>query len=394
MTRHLTILGSTGSIGVNTLDVVARHPGRCRVLALTGNSRVDLLCEQCLRFAPRYAVVTGEDEAEKLRGLLAAASCTTEVLCGMEALEQVAALPEVDTVMAAIVGAAGLRPTLAAARAGKRVLLANKEALVMAGDLFMRTVRDSGAQLLPIDSEHNAIFQCLPHGFSGDFPGAGIERILLTASGGPFRTLPLEQLADVTPEQACAHPNWVMGRKISVDSATMMNKGLEVIEAHWLFNAAPTQIEVVIHPQSVIHSLVQYADGSVLAQLGNPDMRTPIAYALAYPERIEAGVAPLDLFKVARLDFEAPDTARFPCLRLAYQALAAGGSAPALLNAANEIAVAGFLERRIAYRQIAQLVDRVLQEIPGGPTDTLAAVLDADAQARRAAQAWMARSRQ
>jgi 1-deoxy-D-xylulose-5-phosphate reductoisomerase len=303
----------------------------------------------------------------------------------MAALVDMAAHPEVDAVMAAIVGAAGLEPTLAAARAGKKILLANKEVLVMAGELFMQAVREHGAVLLPVDSEHNAIFQSLPANFSRGLSECGVRRILLTASGGPFRTIPREALADVTPEAACAHPNWVMGPKISVDSASMMNKGLEVIEAHWLFACAPEQIQVVVHPQSVIHSLVEYSDGSVLAQLGNPDMRTPIAYALAYPERIDAGVPALDLFQIARLDFEAPDFARFPCLQLAYDALRAGGTAPAILNAANEIAVAAFLDRRLSFLGIPRLIEATLSALPAGPEGSLADVLMADAEARRVA---------
>ena len=393
---NLTILGSTGSIGVSTLDVVARHPGRYRIVALTAQRRDDVLFEQCVQFKPRYAVLLDEAAAQRLQQRMATAGLDVEVLCGVAALERVASLPEVDAVMAAIVGAAGLLPTLAAARAGKKILLANKEVLVMAGRIFMDAVRLHGATLLPIDSEHNAIFQALPHDFfghhAGDFAASGVSKILLTASGGPFRNTPLSELQNVTPEQACAHPNWVMGRKISVDSATMMNKGLEVIEAHWLFNAPPDAIQVVIHPQSVIHSLVQYVDGSVLAQLGNPDMRTPIAYALAYPERIEAGVAALDLLKVATLNFEAPDVVRFPCLALAYQALRAGGTAPAVLNAANEIAVEAFLDRRIAFLEIPRLIEEVLAALPVSAIATLEDVLVADAAARAAAQEWMQRA--
>jgi 1-deoxy-D-xylulose-5-phosphate reductoisomerase len=379
---NLTILGSTGSIGTSTLDVVARHPGKYRVTALTAQRQVDLLFEQCVRFKPRYAVLLDELAAECLMQKITAANLATEVLCGVEALERVACLPEVDAVMAAIVGAAGLRPTLAAARAGKKILLANKETLVMAGAVFMEAIRVSGAVLLPIDSEHNAIFQSLPHHYSGDPNSGGISKILLTASGGPFRNTPLSELQQVTPEQACAHPNWSMGRKISVDSATMMNKGLEVIEAHWLFNVPAEMIQVVIHPQSVIHSLVQYVDGSVLAQMGNPDMRTPIAYALAYPERIVSGVEPLDLFKVATLDFMPPDFARFPCLSLAYQALRAGGTAPAVLNAANEVAVAAFLDTQIAFLAIPRLIEEVLATLPVTRINQLDDLLNADAAAR------------
>jgi len=378
--QRLTILGATGSIGVSTLDVVARHPDRFEIVALTGHRRIDVLAEQCRRFKPRYAVVGSHDDAARLAAMLAGVG--TEVLAGPEALVRVAALQEVDAVMAAIVGAAGLPPTLAAAQAGKRVLLANKEALVMAGSVFMNAVKTAGATLLPIDSEHNAVFQSLPAGFAGDYARHGVSRILLTASGGPFRRTSLADLEKVTPEQACAHPNWSMGRKISVDSATMMNKGLEVIEARWLFDATPDQIEVVIHPQSVIHSLVQYVDGSVIAELGNPDMRTPIAHALAYPERIDAGVAPLDLFAVAQLNFERPDLERFPCLALAYRALRAGGNAPAVLNAANEVAVEAFLDGRLPFQRIAAVIAATLDAVPLGPADDLAAVLAADAAAR------------
>ena len=384
--QQITILGSTGSIGVSTLDVVARHPDRYRIVALTAHRRDDILFEQCLRFKPRYAVLLDEAAAARLAQRVAAAGLEVEVLCGDAALQRVASLPEVDAVMAAIVGAAGLQPTLAAARAGKKILLANKETLVMAGRIFMETVRRHGATLLPIDSEHNAIFQALPGGYAGNPGASGVSKILLTASGGPFRTTPLAGLQHITPEQACAHPNWVMGRKISVDSATMMNKGLEVIEAHWLFNAAADDIQVVVHPQSVVHSLVQYVDGSVLAQLGNPDMRTPIAYALAYPERIEAGVAPLDLVKIGALNFEAPDFVRFPCLALAYQALRAGGTAPVVLNAANEVAVAAFLDERISFLAIPRLIEEVLAALPVMMVNTLDDVLAADAAARAAAR--------
>jgi len=386
--RNLTILGATGTIGVNTLDVVARHPDKFQVIALTGQNQIEKLAEQCRRFRPRYAVVLEADRGGALQALLAGTQ--TEVLVGMAALEFVSALPEVDSVMAAIVGAAGLRPALAAARAGKRVLLANKETLVMAGRFFMEAVRLHGATLLPIDSEHNAIFQSLPAGYDGDLARHGVRRILLTASGGPFRTRAVETLKDVTPEQAVAHPNWVMGKKISVDSASMMNKGLEVIEAHWLFNARPQQIEVVIHPQSIVHSMVEYLDGSVLAQLSNPDMRTPIAHSLAYPERVEAGVNWLDLAKIGQLTFEAPDFARFPCLKLAYQALEGGGAAPAILNAANEVAVAAFLDRRIPYLGIAASLEAVLGRLSGLPAESLEDLMAADATARREAEVLIA----
>ena len=387
----LTVLGATGSIGVSTLDVVARHPDRFEVVALTGHNQVELLAAQCRQFRPACAVVGSATAAQRLAGLLREAGVRTEVLYGADALGEVAGLPAVDAVMAAIVGAAGLPPTLAAARAGKRVLLANKEALVMAGAVFMSEARRAGALLLPIDSEHNAVFQSMPYDYSGDMTRGGVRRILLTASGGPFRTASLEVLTRVTPEQAVAHPNWVMGRKISVDSATMMNKGLEVIEAHWLFNAPAARIEVVIHPQSVIHSLVDYEDGSVLAQLGNPDMRTPIAHALAWPQRIDSGVAPLDLFAIGQLNFERPDLVRFPCLDLAYRALRAEGNAAAVLNAANEVAVAAFLERRLPFLGIAELIAATLDAVPQAALPDLAAVLEADRQGRAMATEILAR---
>ena len=389
--QNLTILGSTGSIGISTLDVVARHPGKFSIVALTARHQVDAILGQCLKFRPKYAVMLEPQAAETLSRKLKNASLDCEVLCGVEAMEKVAALPEVDTVMAAIVGIAGLRPTLAAARAGKKLLLANKESLVTAGPIFMDAVRAGGATLLPIDSEHNAIFQALPQNYAGQPGASGVRRILLTASGGPFRTTPLGDLAVVTPDQACAHPNWVMGQKISVDSATMMNKGLEVIEAHWLFNAAASQIEVVIHPESVIHSLVEYIDGSVIAQLGNPDMRTPIAYALAYPERIAAGVPFLDLPKLGTLRFEQPDELRFPCLRLAYDALRAGRRAPTALNAANEVAVASFLAGELGFLQIPLLIGAVLEQLDNRPLTDIGDVLDADREARIHAGQWIAK---
>ena len=389
--QNIVILGATGSIGVNALDVVARHPGRFEVVALTAHRQIDALLQQCLKFHPRFAVAGSAAGAEQLQAGLRAAGGTTEVLCGEPALEQVAALPPVDTVIAAIVGIAGLRATFAAVQAGKRVLLANKEALVTAGPVFMGAVRGRGATLIPIDSEHNAVFQALPRDFSGDLAAVGVRRIVLTASGGPFRDTPLERLPQVTPAEACAHPNWVMGRKISVDSATMMNKGLEVIEASWLFNAADGQIKVVIHPESVIHSLVEYIDGSLLAQLGNPDMRTPIAFALGYPERIEAGVDFLDLARVSRLNFSEPDYARFPCLWLAREALRAGGSAPAVLNAANETAVAAFLGSRLRFDRIPALIEHALGEVPVVPLRVLEDVFNADRRARVCAEAWLAR---
>ncbi len=383
--QNITVLGSTGSIGVSTLDVIRRHPERYEAFALCAHSQIDKLFEQCLEFKPRFAVVRDAALAAQLTERCRVAGLQTEVRHGVEALVDMSSWPEVDAVMAAIVGAAGLEPTLAAARAGKRVMLANKEVLVMAGELFMHAVREYGATLLPVDSEHNAIFQSLPADFSRGLQACGVQKILLTASGGPFRTVALDELEHVTPEQACAHPNWVMGRKISVDSATMMNKGLEVIEARWLFDAPPEMIQVVVHPQSVIHSAVQYADGSVLAQLGKPDMRTPIAYAMAWPERISAGVEPLDLFKIARLDFFAPDFERFRCLQLAYDVLHEGGTAPTILNAANEVAVAAFLDGHLPFLGIARLNDDVLQSLAAGPEGSLSDVLGADVEARRLA---------
>ena len=390
--KFLTVLGATGSIGVSTLDVVARHPDRYGVFALTAHRQVDKLFEQCRVHRPAYAVVDRADDAQRLQAMLEAAACCTEVLSGAAALAEVSAAPEVDMVMAAIVGAAGLVPTLAAARAGKRVLLANKEALVMSGALFMREVIASGATLLPIDSEHNAIFQALPTGFRGGVDGVEVARILLTASGGPFRCKPLDELVAVTPEMACAHPNWVMGRKISVDSATMMNKGLEVIEAHWLFGAPAERIEVVIHPESVIHSMVAYVDGSVIAQLGNPDMRTPIAHAMAFPERVDAGVKPLDLFAVGQLNFERPDLDRFPCLALAYRALAEEGVAPAVLNAANEVAVGSFLDGGLGFDRIPAVIEAALDAMSPSAADSLEIVLEADRWAREFATAYVRKS--
>ncbi|MCX4218085.1 1-deoxy-D-xylulose-5-phosphate reductoisomerase [Pseudomonas sp. MCal1] len=389
--QQITVLGATGSIGLSTLDVIARHPERYQAFALSGFTRLSELFALCVRHLPKYAVVPEVVAARNLQDDLHAAGLSTQVLVGEEGLCQVAAAPEVDAVMAAIVGAAGLRPTLAAVEAGKKILLANKEALVMSGALFMQAVRKSGSVLLPIDSEHNAIFQCMPQDFARGLSNVGVRRILLTASGGPFRQTPMAELAHVSPDQACAHPNWSMGRKISVDSASMMNKGLELIEACWLFDAKPSQVEVVIHPQSVIHSLVDYVDGSVLAQLGNPDMRTPIANALAWPERIDSGVAPLDLFAVARLDFEAPDEERFPCLRLARQAAEAGNSAPAMLNAANEVAVAAFLDGRVRYLEIASIIEEVLNLEPVVALNDLDAVFTADATARALAGQWLKR---
>lgn len=387
--QNVTILGATGTIGLQTLDVIARHPGRFRAYALTAHSSVDALFEQCLKFAPVYAVMLDADAAERLQRKLQQAGSETEVLCGMDALEKVAAHPDVDTVMAAIVGAAGLNPAMAAALAGKRILLANKETLVMAGSLFMEAVEQGGAILLPIDSEHNAIFQVMPRQKFACMEDGGIKRILLTASGGPFRKATEAELQAVTLEQALNHPNWVMGPKITIDSATMMNKGLEVIEARWLFNATPEQIQVVVHPQSVIHSMVEYVDGSVLAQLGNPDMRTPIAYALGYPDRLESGVGSLDLLQIARLDFEAPDMQRFPCLRLAFEALAKGGTAPAVLNAANEIAVDAFLTGKRSFMDIPRIIESVLEEAAIESVTSLQSVIAADVAARAAASEWI-----
>jgi len=389
--QQITVLGATGSIGLSTLDVIGRHPERYQVFALSGFTRLSELLALCIRHTPRFAVVPEVGAARALQDDLRAAGLQTRVLVGEEGLCEVASDPEVDAVMAAIVGAAGLRPTLAAVEAGKKILLANKEALVMSGALFMQAVGKSGSVLLPIDSEHNAIFQCMPRDFSRGLGAVGVRRILLTASGGPFRQTPLSELEHVSPEQACAHPNWSMGRKISVDSASMMNKGLELIEAYWLFDARPSQVEVVIHPQSVIHSLVDYVDGSVLAQLGNPDMRTPIANALAWPDRIDSGVAPLDLFAIARLDFQAPDEHRFPCLRLARQAAEAGNSAPAMLNAANEVAVAAFLDGRVRYLEIASIIEEVLNLEAVVALDDLDAVFTVDARARELAGQWLKR---
>lgn len=377
--KRLTVLGSSGSIGESTLDVVARHPDRYQVFALVAHRSHERLLEQCLRFAPDYAVLSDPTAARQLKQALQGRGLKTEVLAGIDAAAQVSADPAVDLVMAAIVGAAGLPPTLAAARAGKTILLANKEAIVMAGPVFLEAVRTGGARVLPIDSEHNAVFQCMPSQGSR----AGVRRIVLTASGGPFRVMDPAQMDSVTPEQAVAHPNWSMGRKISVDSATMMNKGLELIEAHFLFDMPPERLDVVIHPQSIIHSLVEYVDGSLLAQLGNPDMRTPIAHALGWPDRIESGVSMLDLASHGRLDFERPDPVRFPCLRLAREALSAGAAAPCVLNAANEVAVDAFLERRIRFTDIARVNARVLDALGASPApaDT-DAVLALDAQAR------------
>ncbi|NVJ65129.1 MAG: 1-deoxy-D-xylulose-5-phosphate reductoisomerase [Gammaproteobacteria bacterium] len=385
--ERITVLGATGSIGVNTLDVIARHPNKYQVFALTAHQNLQLLKEQCLKFKPKYAVITDSQKAELLSEVLVSHGLNTQVLSSNDDLAMVASHGEVDTVMAAIVGAAGLLPTLAAVKASKKVLLANKEALVMSGSIFMQAVKDSDATLLPIDSEHNAIFQSLPEHFvSGGITSCGIENIVLTGSGGPFLNKPLDEFASITPDEACAHPNWDMGRKISVDSATMMNKGLELIEACWMFDVKPSDIEVVLHPQSIIHSMVRYKDGSVLAQMGNPDMRTPIAHALAFPERIEAGVAPLDFMQISELTFDKPCFERYPCLKLAIDAMSQGGNMPATLNAANEIAVDAFLNESISFTQIAAVIQQVLSQTDYAEVADLAAVLAADKSARQLAQ--------
>ncbi len=385
--KGICVLGATGSIGVSTLDVAARHAQLYKVIALTAHTNIEALYEQCLAHHPEYAVVVDEGKAKVFQDKINASPVADiKVLSGTKALEQVATLEQVDSVMAAIVGAAGLLPSLAAAKAGKTVLLANKEALVMSGDIFMQAVAESGGQLLPIDSEHNAIFQCMPSGYKTGTQAKEARRILLTASGGPFREMPIEQMAEVTPDQAVAHPNWDMGRKISVDSATMMNKGLEMIEACLLFNMQPNQIQVVIHPQSVIHSMVDYVDGTVLAQMGNPDMRIPIAHSMAWPERFDSGVAPLNIFDVRRMDFEEPNLERFPCLRLAYEAINAGGIMPTVLNAANEIAVDAFLNERVRFTDIPVIIERCMQQFEVRPADSLDIILDVDQQARAVSQ--------
>jgi 1-deoxy-D-xylulose-5-phosphate reductoisomerase len=382
--QSITILGSTGSIGRSTLDVIGQHPDKYRVFALTGQSQLKLLAQQSVAFKAKYAVVTDEASAKQLSQLIQDLKGQTEVLFGEQALSDVASSSQVQIVMAAIVGAAGLLPTLSAVESSKKVLLANKESLVMAGSIFMRAVQRHTADLLPIDSEHNAIFQCLPSN-KGEYSQNAVKKIILSASGGPFRNWTAEQMQSVTPEQACAHPNWSMGNKISVDSASMMNKGLECIEAKWLFDTDMKNIDVLIHPQSIVHSLVQYIDGSVLAQLGNPDMRTPIAHGLAWPQRISSSVADLDLAEIAQLTFEQPDLERFPCLKLAYQAAEAAGDAPAVLNAANEIAVDAFLNQRIGFTDIAKVVDQTLNTFDFFEPDSLAAVQESDARARRTA---------
>jgi len=397
VTRKLCILGSTGSIGVNTLDVIRAHPDQFKVTALTAGRQIERLVEQCLEFKPKIAVVHSAADAKTLQELLKGKGLSIAVHHGEAGLMSAVTESECDTVMAAIVGAAGLLPTLRAAELGKRVLLANKESLVMSGDIFMNAAIQGGAELLPIDSEHNAIFQCLPPHFTNPKhtirmkERLGVEEIWLTASGGPFRNTPIDQLANITPDQACAHPNWVMGRKISVDSATMMNKGLEVIEAHWLFGLPLEQIKVLIHPESVVHSMVRYRDGSVMAQLGQPDMRTPIAFGLAWPNRIDAGVAPLDLTQLSGLHFTEPDLQRFPCLGLAFAAAKQGGTSPTVLNAANEIAVAAFLENRLPYLKIAQAVEFALNQLPGQKAGSLDEVLAVDREARLRTSDWIAR---
>ena len=387
--QQVTILGATGTIGLHTLDVISQHPNRFNVFALTANNNVKGLFTLCQQYAPQYAVMLQEQAADELSKQLKAIGSNTAVLHGEASLNYVSAHEQVDVVMAAIVGAAGLHPAMAAARTGKRILLANKETLVMAGNLFMQAVDEGGATLLPIDSEHNAIFQVMPHQRSRHLVDMGVKRVLLTASGGPFRNASIEALKAVTRAQALNHPNWVMGPKITVDSATLMNKGLEVIEAHWLFNAQPSQIEVIVHPQSIIHSMVEYVDGSVLAQLGNPDMRTPIAYGLGYPDRLNSGVSSLDLLKTARLDFCEPDMVKFPCLRIAYEALSLGGTAPAILNAANEIAVEAFLAEKIGFMDIPQLIESVLTAATIETVESIEQLVAVDTVARQAAKHWL-----
>ena len=387
MSQFITVLGATGSIGKSTLDVIARNTDDYKVFALTANTQVEAMVALCLNHAPRYAVMADELSAKKLREALKNSPCNTQVLSGVDALCQVASEPEVDQVMAAIVGAAGLLPTMAAAKAGKRVLLANKEALVMSGQLFMDAIKDNNAALLPIDSEHNAIFQSLPVNYKNDpIAQRQVRKIFLTASGGPFRGYSQEQLAQVTPAQAIKHPNWSMGQKISVDSASLMNKGLELIEACWLFDVTPSEIDVIVHPESIIHSMVQYVDGSVLAQMGNPDMRTPIAYGLAWPQRIESGVDSLNFFEVAQLNFEAVDNLAFPNLKLARQAFEAGGTAATILNAANEVAVDAFLREQISFAGISDMVDEALNHCEVVKADSIESILQADSLARRFVQ--------
>jgi 1-deoxy-D-xylulose-5-phosphate reductoisomerase len=387
--QNVTILGATGTIGMHTLDVISQHPDRFNVFAISANTNLKALSQMCVQYQPQYAVMLDAEMAAQLSTQLAPLNLPTQVLHGDEGLNMVSAHTDVDIVMAAIVGAAGLQPAIAAAKAGKRILLANKETLVMAGNLFMQAVSEGGATLLPIDSEHNAIFQVMPRNSGQHLSDMGVKRVLLTASGGPFRDASIDELKAVTRAQALNHPNWVMGPKITIDSATLMNKGLEVIEAHWLFNAAPEQIEVVVHPQSVIHSMVEYIDGSILAQLGNPDMRTPIAYGLGFPDRLASGVSSLDLVKTGRLDFTAPDTQRFPCLRLAYEALNLGGTAPAILNAANEVAVEAFLEERIQFMEIPALIEDVLSAAHVNQANSIEQLVEVDTEARLKARHWL-----
>jgi len=387
----ITILGSTGSIGLSTLDVIRINSEKYKIIALTANSQVDRLFNQCVEFNPVFAVMVDIDAASQLQIKVKEAGLKTEILSGCDSLNRVASLNEIKYVMAAIVGAAGLCSSIAAAKSGKHILLANKESLVMSGELFMNEVKKNSAVLLPIDSEHNAIFQCLPRDISPDLNAIGVNKIYLTGSGGPFRSTPLDELINITPDQACTHPNWNMGRKISVDSATMMNKGLEIIEAKWLFQVTSEQIEVIIHPQSVIHSMVQYKDGSVLAQLGHPDMRTPIANALAWPKRINSGVADLDFISLSRLDFEAPDVKRFPCLRLARESMEIGGTACTILNAANEVAVDAFLKSNIRFIDIPGIVDSVLQSEDIKQVDSIDEIIECDLHARKKANEIMNR---
>jgi len=387
--ENILILGSTGSIGCNALQVIKLHKEKYKVFALTANKNVDLLTEQCLEFEPRYAVALNDDANQKLKKNLFLSNSKTIVLESVESLDWLASHIDTSTVISAIVGAAGLKPTMAAANSGKKILLANKETLVMAGELFVKAINHSKSTLIPIDSEHNAILQVLPQNKKLNYKSNGVRKILLTASGGPFRTYSKEQLLQVTPKEALRHPNWVMGKKITIDSATMMNKGLEIIEAFWLFDIPASDIEVIIHPQSIIHSLVEYIDGSTLAQLGNPDMRTPIAYALSHPERIESGVSGLDLIKTKKLDFEAPDLNKFPCLGLAYRALGMGHNAPTILNAANEVAVDAFLNASIAFNQIAELIEFCLDTIESRPIDSIDTVIDVDKKTRDLALLWV-----
>ncbi|MFM1781627.1 MAG: 1-deoxy-D-xylulose 5-phosphate reductoisomerase [Pseudomonadota bacterium] len=387
--EKIVILGSTGSIGCNALEVIKLHKEKYKVFALTANKNVDLLTQQCVNFEPEFAIALNQDANQQLKKNLLVLNIKTIVLDDEKSLDWLASHRDTTTVISAIVGAAGLKPTMAAANSGKKILLANKETLVMAGELFVKAVKKSNAILIPIDSEHNAILQVLPQSKKMNHQSNGIRKILLTASGGPFRTSSKEELRHVTPKEALRHPNWIMGKKITIDSATMMNKGLEVIEACWLFDIPACDIEVIIHPQSIIHSLVEYIDGSTLAQLGNPDMRTPIAYALSHPERIESGVSGLDLIKTKRLDFEAPDLDKFPCLGLAYKALLMGQSAPTILNAANEVAVDAFLTESITFNQIAELIEFCMSTIKSQPLDSIETVLEVDSQTRHLAVSWI-----